>query len=139
MNLNDLYISNNNFIESPIGTEIKKPKDGFSHIYIYCAILPTAQIFYNGEKLIKIKKGTYFLHKVQADEQHTYYTKLNLDEEKLWITPESGEVIFIHPVYNEGVMGMEMGNMMMVRNGIKLKMDKSEISKYAVLSMGKKL
>ena len=45
MNLTDLYISNNNFIDSPIGTEIKEPKDGFSHIYIYCASSDSSRLF----------------------------------------------------------------------------------------------
>ncbi|WP_222982498.1 hypothetical protein [Flagellimonas meishanensis] len=139
MNLSDIFVSDESIVESFNKSSIVKPENGYSHVYIYCAKLPTAKVLYNGEKLIYVKKGAYFLHKVKADMEHIYSCKRNKEHEKLRITPESGEVIFIHPVYNDDATQMQMGETSLISNGIKLKLRDDKISIYAVESMGKEL
>jgi len=138
MNLNDIYLNDKSEVPNNWVNSLEKPIDGFSHVYIYSTLLHS-RVFYNGNKLATIRRGSYFLHKIKIGKKHIYYIKGNKDDEKIKLTPKSGEIFFIHPMYNENAINVMVGVNFMTTNGIRLNVKNDKISEYAVLSIKKRI
>lgn len=67
----DVSFANPDVIKNPLDIKIEEPESGYAHVYFYCTET-VYQVHYNGEKLIKISTGSYYLHKVKAKETHKY-------------------------------------------------------------------
>ncbi len=139
MSLKDIYMSDPSVLEKPTNRTIEKPAPGFAHVYLFSTKSPGAKVHHNGEKLIKIKAGSYYLHKIKVGGEHVYSCKQNYEVEKIKLTPKSGEIFFIHPELNDDVDFMSVEGMTVANNGVKLKLNKDKVAEYAILTLKKEL
>lgn len=139
--LSDFHAKDWEGLEKSLPTSIEKPQSGFAHVYFYCVEKPSAQVFYKDKKLVKIRKNSYYLHKIKTGQEHVYGCKKNNEKEKIRLNPKSGEIFFMRPIY------IGYGGYTLVKDGIAttytgriqhaLSLDNSKTSKYTVMSIDK--
>ena len=151
----DISFKNPDVLKNPLGTKIENPEPGYAHVYFYYSGL-SYKIKHNDEKLVKITPSSYYLHKIKIDETHKYLGN-DLSEGKVskilsWdileesqeffleIFPKDQQVYIVSGKEKESVIYEYEVLMNSVKSsGIELVIDNGKVSKYALLSMKKKI
>ena len=123
--LSDVSFSNPDVLQNPLGIELETPEKGYAHVYFYSSGIPY-KVKYNGERLVAIKPGSYFLHQIKSGETH-YYTahaggvEITAEDQKIYL-----------------VRGSESkSNLFNSSPTAELVIDNRKVSEYALLSMKK--
>lgn len=132
----DISFSDPDALKNPLNIKIEKPEEGYAYVYFYCSTMPYT-VKYNGKKLIKIKGGTYFVHKIKAGEIHNYLAfgnglDIEAENQKTYIVRDKEKYSINTTFIING--GFEVGG----RIEGELVLDDSKMSTYALLSMKKK-
>lgn len=123
----DVSFTNPDVLKNPLSLKIEKPEPGYAHVYFYYSGI-IYNVKDNGEKLIDIRIGSYFLHKIKASETHNYSSfGSNLE-----IIAENQKIYLVRGIEKN------IDTRFNSRVGSKLVLDNRKISEYALLSMKKK-
>lgn len=152
-NCNDIFISQKTFEKLKLN-KIEKPKDGYSHIYFYrpYEYIGSGSSFYIREgdkKLLSLKTNSYYLLKVKAGSEHTYYTKRDLfTKDKVSISAENQKTYYINAfiITCGATMGVSFGTAPPINNvnitnakcGKNISLNEDKYSELQVMSMYKK-
>jgi hypothetical protein len=123
----DVSFANPDVLKNPLGLKIEKPEPGFAHVYFYYSGT-IYNVRYNAKKLIKIRIGNYFLHKIKASEIHNYLSSGS----KLKIIAENQKIYLVRGTETITETGINS------QITAKLVLDNRKVSEYALLSMKKK-
>lgn len=134
----DIYLSDTTKVKNPLNTIILKPDSGFAHVYLYNGEHTGFKVYHNGRELIKIKGGSFYLHKIKANKFHSYYS--NGTNSLVEINAEDGKVYFIKgKLKSKATFGSGGINDSVASFSTDLILDKSNVSRYAVLSLKRKM
>lgn len=67
----DIHFSNPKVLKNQLNISIETPADGYAHVYFFYGDVHFS-VKYNDEHLVTIGSGAYYLHKIKANEKHTY-------------------------------------------------------------------
>ncbi|KAB1064284.1 hypothetical protein F6U93_14450 [Tamlana haliotis] len=145
----DIFLSSKTKEELELN-KIEKPEDGFAHVYFY---RPNSDPRLDGfiiregdSKIINLKINSYFLVKVKAGTEHTYYVNKSLSsKDKVSVLAKNKGIFFIQGFYigcnYSGGLGFN-GTIMPMGNGRdcgnNLSINEDEYAELQVLSMYKK-
>lgn len=154
----DIFISKKTILELNLNI-IKKPEEGYAHVYFYMPKGFSSKSFIiqeNGKKIFKLKPNSFFLKKIKQNEIHTYVTKTLLNKEEVTVKAKNKNIYFINAFIvncnsGGGMMGMPMAGGMTIMMGIggstgsskgscgrNLKLDENRFAELQVMSMYKK-
>ena len=146
-NITDVYLNDTSeLFNNPLNIKIEKPEEGYAHVYLYRPYYYTGsalgcKIKYNSNNFINIKTKSYFLHKIKANQTHSYErtNKAYLTSKKrnkVEFNAENGKIYFIRAIYgtNLKIDDEKISEGM----GTSIYLDETPHNKYQILNMKKK-